>query len=396
MSQSFNVTGRFTSRAVAVLREQVAVLNRRAARLGCQKVELSIGEAFPRTLKFMVQGREASVTCDVHECHLVGTIPVVEGGWQVQARRKVDSVGVVTFDLVRQGVAVHGLEESMSCEHCNTNRRRSCVYYLRNEAGDMKRVGSTCLVQFLGCKSPAEYAWSAEAAWIAAMLEGDSLFGEGEDGWLGGGAYQELFPTEVVIGYALRATAEDGYKSRRMCDSYERPTVDVVDSMLDLGSGELTEAELSMVGKVRDAVAAMDESDYSYNVQSVLAAEYVTRKNLGIAVSSVAVFYRAQRAARSAAVTKLDAFIGSVGERLELEVVVEGKKYLVNDWGETCLYRLRTTQGHSLVWFASGGSKPAIDKAAESGAFKVRATVKRHGRFNDVRQTTVSRVAVVR
>jgi hypothetical protein len=38
---AFNITARFTSRAVAVLKEKVAHLNRRAARLGCEKIALT-------------------------------------------------------------------------------------------------------------------------------------------------------------------------------------------------------------------------------------------------------------------------------------------------------------------------------------------------------------------
>ena len=398
MSQkSFAHVTRLTGRAVSVLKEKVAHLNRRAARLGCEKIALTVGEGVNKELRFAgPDGSTVSVTTAVYECTVAGSVPTVRGDWSVDARMDIDPQGVVTFNLVAEGVNVAALPKEPTCEHCNTRRRRRCVYFLRNARlhRPVVRVGSTCLESFLGCKSPAEYAWAAEAAWISKMVEGDN--GYGEDGWLSGGCSLEMFPANVVLAYALRSSRDGGYISRARSDNYQRPTKDAVYDMLVLGhQPELTEAELGAVAEVRAAVAGMGESDYAFNVKSVLGAEYVTRKNLGIAVSAVSVLQRHRREVAAAAVVGVSEHVGRAGERLELVVILEGSKVVFNDWGETCLYRLRTVEGDSLVWWCSGGTKPSFEEAAEAGAFKVKATVKSHSEFRGAAQTTVNRVTVV-
>jgi len=394
---AFNTSARFTARAVRVLKEKVAMLNRRAARLGCEKISLTVGEGVSKTLSFAApHGQTVSVVTNVYDVAVSGSIPTVRGDWSVAARMNVDPQGVVTFDLVAAGVSVEDLEKETTCEHCNFARRRRCVYFLRDGAGKMIRVGSTCLESFLGCKSPAQYAWIAEAAWIAQQVEGDGAYGEDEDGWLGGGAPPQMYPTEVVLAYALRACADEGYVSRARAGHYQRATVDLVSDMLVLGqTPEVTDAEKAAVREVYAAIAGMDESEYAFNVNSVCAAQYVTPRNVGIAVSAVSVLERKRRDEARAAVVRVNEHVGSAGERLELEVILEGGKVMYNDYGETCLYRLRTVEGHSLIWWCSGGVKQSIEDAAEAGSFKVKATVKRHGEFRGVAQTTVNRVSVV-
>jgi hypothetical protein len=392
---AFNITARFTSRAVAVLKEKVAHLNRRAARLGCEKIALTVGEGVHKELSFAgPHGYPVSVFAMVYDCTVAGSVPVVDGGWEVMARLNVDQQGVQTFDLVAPGVDVTALPADVMCQHCNKVRSRRCIYFLKGADGQVIRVGSTCLESFLGCQSPAAYAWNAEAAWIHMMVEGDDSYGE--DGWLSGGTRVEMFPTDTVIGYAVRACADDGYISRSRAGDYDRATVDRVSDMLMLGQVvELTGVEVAIVAKVREAVAAMGESEYAFNVKSVIAAEYVTRRNLGIAASAVSVLERHQREQRAAAITRVNEHVGQAGERIELDVILEGHKVTFSDWGESCLYRLRSTEGHSLVWWCSGGRKESFEEAAEAGSFKVKATVKRHGEFNGLAQTTVNRVSVV-
>lgn len=404
MQTAFDISTRLTGRAVSVLKEKVATLNRRAARLGCAKIELDVGEGVSKQLRFAgPDGSLISVTTKVFECQVTGSVPKVSGDWSVEARMNIDPQGVVTFDLVAPGVNVAMLATDETCDHCKVSRRRRCIYFLRakndgNRVGQNRtediRVGSTCLESFLGCKSPAEYAWAAEAAWISKMIEGDD--GYGEDGWLSGGVGVEMFPTNVVLAYALRSSRDGGYISRARSDNYERATVDAVSDMLSLGhQPTLTEAELDVVAEVRAAVAGMEESDYAFNVNSVLGSEYVTRKNLGIAVSAVSVLQRHRREVAAATVVRVNEHVGRAGERLELSVILEGSKLVFSDWGETCLYRLRTVEGHSLVWWCSGGSNTNFEDAAKDGSFKVKATVKTHGEFNGDAQTTVNRVTVV-
>lgn len=103
----------------------------------------------------------------------------------------------------------------------------------------------------------------------------------------------------------------------------------------------------------------------------------------------VDVFFKAaERAAASAG------HWGEVGVRAELTATVTRVVGLPdNGFGPSLLIKLRTEEGHELVTFTAAAW---CWDAAEGDVYTGKATVKKHGEFNGMPQTTVTRAWLVR
>ena len=106
---------------------------------------------------------------------------------------------------------------------------------------------------------------------------------------------------------------------------------------------------------------------------------------------------RAERALQDAqrdATRGLSQHVGTVGQRLVMDVTVTFTKYIESDFGGKQLIGMVDDTGNSLRTFASGAF--AWDAAVVKGArLSIKATVKAHDEYQGERQTMLTRVALV-
>ncbi|NKS56254.1 hypothetical protein GS504_01325 [Rhodococcus hoagii] len=319
----------------------------------------------------------------------VGTLAFEEGGTVVRSPHGVDLSG-----WKRPG--------AQHCDHCHSNRRRTTTYVVRHlETGEVRQIGSNCITLFLGVKPSGLWAlgWS---------LPEPSLGGDDDGEPAQGGSH-------VPVRYALATAAvvtDEGrrYVSRaRAAESDSHPpTVEVV---LDALIGQSTASEFvdwqrsiraqadayeRDHGSTLDAVvaAAMTvdaDSDYGANLRAVLGSEYIGIRNVGIAISALAVYRRALADEELRAATA-SGYLAEVGEKIgDLDAVVTVANEQVDYYGRamkvSTLLVMRTDDGHVVKWRASKtlpfgrGDKVRI----------LRATVKAHGEYQGVDQTVVVR-----
>jgi len=83
-------------------------------------------------------------------------------------------------------------------------------------------------------------------------------------------------------------------------------------------------------------------------------------------------------------------YFGTVGERGYFRLTVMGLREISGDYGLTTLVSFRDAAGSRAKWFASG--QPGLEIGAECW---VKATVKGHESYKEVKATMLSRVSVV-
>lgn len=93
------------------------------------------------------------------------------------------------------------------------------------------------------------------------------------------------------------------------------------------------------------------------------------------------------KVAAAQATKAASAYVGTVGDRLKLEVTVETVMHMEGHYGARSMVRFRDAHGNALVWWASGHIE-----MAKGETLKVRATVKEHSEYKGEAQTIVSRV----
>jgi hypothetical protein len=420
---------------ISKLEDEVARLNRRATKLNVPAIQLRIGESEKVfTCKDRTYSREATAGPAISpdpkawgegapltehvraEVSLTGDPPKL-AGWTFVAVVDHLSNGLITrypmgdqsFDLT----PFRGADAT--CDHCQTKRLRHETFIVNNEEqGLTKRVGRTCLADFLGHHGNPASLIGHLNLWSKAFeaLEG------AESAGIGSGA-----PTLNLAGFVAHVAAEmrqSGWVSRgKVYAGHPGPaTADVAQNCYwALGSPGLTEDERArMRPQPADEARAVkciewarkltdsdvETNDYLYNLRAVCADDYIRPKRGGLAGSVIVAAERAfEKVAQAKSLaTKSNLHIGSPKDRLTMDLTLVSLREVSGHYGVSILHRFEDSAGNALVWFASN---PEIIPAPEHGHGEMREmnvgetlslkfTVKGHDDFNGRNQTKVVRV----
>lgn len=281
-----------------------------------------------------------------------------------------------------------------TCDHCNTTRRRSETFIVRCPDGAIKRVGSNCLADFLARDATSFLALSAFQDAIRESNEGDwnepSFGGE----WLPTTAHYLACAVSLIstVGFFKRGsdvqcTADAAASLAGRCP---------VDGQAARAwrAAQPTAEHTARAAEVLAWISGNDDrGDYMHNLRVASAQIVADRKMHGILASAPQAFNRAQGvlAERKARAAAPDAgHLGTVGDRLDLQVTIMGVKAFDSQWGSKRAISMRSDAGHEVITFTTGEGCGANDTGK---TFMVRGTVKRHSTYRDKAQTELSRCA---
>lgn len=281
------------------------------------------------------------------------------------------------------------------CDHCGKRRRRNHTFVLRNiESGEFKRVGRSCLADFLGASDPA--VWMATFEFVREL--------EALSAWdLGDGGYGSSAPTVRVADYLaltvawirkhgwIPASAAKGFGC--VCTAGE------VYHAISAKDAEDRRAALAMItDEDRDiaegarawiATDAAGSSDYIWNLRVAAALEGVDSRTSRLLASLIPCFRR-DLAARKAAAAKTNEHIPGVaaGDKVDIELVCTGVYEHEFSWRVT----FEDAQGRAVIWWASNPG----DDFDTGDRVQVRGRVKKLDTWNGKRQTVLTRCKVAR
>lgn len=385
------------------LREKLEKLSRKAVKLGCAAILVTLAKTFSR--RHPDADRAADGERMVYEALTVQGEPPRLNGWVFAATLEHETAADGRSVTILRS---HG-EESLpakyreatpdNCDHCHTNRRRNNTYVVRHEeTGEWRQVGRSCLKDFLGLHTDpgamARYATlllTLEAS-LREECEGDY----GANGW-------EAYDLEKFLAYTVQSIDDAGWVSRSQARETDLlATADAVwycltaTTVRDRETYRIPEPTDAARQEVKDALAwvmAQDatDNDYIHNLQVIVDMEVVTWRTAGYAASIVSSYRRAkERNLRRAVLTASGtSHFGTVGKREEFRLTLLGIHSFEGYYGMTHLHRFADPDGNAAVWFASSALE------MEPGAsYRVKATVKKHNDYNGQPQTQLTRVAV--
>jgi len=296
-----------------------------------------------------------------------------------------------------------------NCDHCHARRRRNDTYLVQDGDGTIKQVGSNCLTDFLGHKSPQQYARFCES--LADLL---GEFTDSEDSSGSGvprperrletkGALAHVACMIRTGGWVSRGKARETGKVSTSEDA-ERNLVaqarhkrdrDGTPLWVDPSAEDekLAEEAVAWVrGLSEDELSVEGGNDYLYNLFTVVNKDSVRARQMGIAASAISAYQRAQereikRKAREAG--RVDAFVGDVGERRPFRFTVERSLFFDSDpqyggYGAYHKHILRDESGATLIWQST--------KELEQGAtYEGKYTVKKQEETKYGKQTIITR-----
>lgn len=301
-------------------------------------------------------------------------------GWEFVARidHANEDGNIVRTTDVRELPLEYRTSEPV-CDHCNHKRRRRDTFVVFNEDEGFRQVGSSCLKDFLGHGDANKWAKLAEL--IASLGEIKRLaWNKGEDGtvladhrWIG---------TEFFLQLCAESILDRGWTSRkRSNETGMKSTADDVFSRMHNNLPIVSEAARNLAQAALDWAQGLsgELSDYQHNCQVIANSEALEPRSTGIAASIVGSYYAGNQPKGTAST-----FQGVVGQKLEIEVVVDE----VRDLENSVLHKLRDTHGNRYTWFATKAAlRPHLGKSVT-----IRGTVKDHNDFKGLKSTILTRV----
>ena len=280
-----------------------------------------------------------------------------------------------------------------NCDHCKTKRNRNRTILVREASGNLLQVGASCVCAYTGHGAASSvlssfYAMYSEAA--GSDVDPDEL---------GGGSSQSYVMVDEFLAAVIITTengkfyeAGDSINVHRawVCINRER------DKMTGkLHFPEITDADIEQANAlVTWAKGAFSMgNNYEANMLAILSRDWVEFKHMRLLASLVASKRRADGKAAEvvAAPVKANAHVGVVGERSDFaDLTLVRAPGFASDFGWVTIYCFEDANGNAITWKTGKALELEIgDKVS------LKATVKKHGKWNETNQTELTRAKVI-
>lgn len=321
-------------------------------------------------------------------------------GWRFAASLQHEKAGTIVRavpGVLDDGRLLRYRDREPSCDHCGVRRSRVDTYLLVDAGGDVKQVGSSCLVDFLGHASAAQLAAYAE------LLAGVGMACEEAEGvGLGG---ELVCGIDVFLPYVVCSVRQHGWLSRTRAKESSPPAVSTSDRAWQWGVFPAKDTaryapeillrpspeDHELARKVLEwSAATLEEcgdkaSDYEHNLRVVVRGGFITWRMAGLAASLVPYYERGVAAAAERALRGRSCYVGTVGKRQVFRLKVLKVVEFDTAYGTNHLHVMADEAGNRFRWSTSA------TRLEVGRTYDLRGTVKDHSEYKGVKQTSVTR-----
>jgi hypothetical protein len=327
--------------------------------------------------------------------------PVIsENGWTFVGR--IDEISDDNGNSAYIANSVNGEDintnynvNSLVCEHCGRARSRHKTYILRNDQGQYKQIGSSCVEGFLGVRPRGLWALGENP------VDNDDYDPDRNGGF---SRTNQLCDTKDVVAIALAVSnGGQGYVSSNNAQDGRTPTkVSVMNYIFGTDRNREPVDFESYRAQAKEMITNTSfegEQDYQRNMRTLLAQERITPRHIGYVVSLIPAYHRQHRIAqeRAARPPKAIGFIGDKDQKLvNVDAVVENISQFESDYGyhrqTVTMYIMRTPDNKVIKWSTTSNDTELNKVKRGSNVTLKRLTVKDFGNYNEEDQTIVKNV----
>lgn len=301
---------------------------------------------------------------------------------------------------------------SITCEHCNTNRRRLHSAFVRNiKTKELKQVGLNCLKLYtdgLSAQHAALYGHLFDK--IDELSDLEYRIG------CYSSSYQPLFPVEKVISASYSLIHLTGFKSVSAVENgeYEVPTRDeIIDVIRYRDESTATSYLKKLVSDFREDLKYFNHqeniqpiidyyraepdiaSSYLVKLHKVFLTHYVTENDFGLIAAGVNgwIKYMNEKALeKKLAENSISEFLGNSGDKLVAKIHdVQLISTCDSIFGTSFLYKFHDDFGNELTWWSSRQISNIDCWVGKT----MRCSVKSHDEYKGIKQTVVTRCKLI-
>lgn len=356
--------------------------------------EVKVEQTLAKARKLAKRGQEKGLSGG-YECRIEYRSEVVEGetyqypvlviegepvkynGFEFIAIAEVKEGQVLTRS-VSESASVKPSEVQVGyCAHCQTNRNRSQYLFVKNESGEIKQVGSSCVKDYLG--------WTFNPSYIVTEDRFEEEFGSRLGGVSG-------VSTSSVATIAVKVAKDDRYAYIGVKDIVRDYFFNSrMKSEIAQRIGEVTESDIAE-GQALIEFAQSFEGDSSYaeNLRASANLEFQDYSTIGIFVSAIRAKEKIEKVAKATAKTYQSAQFAPTGEKVEIPVKVLAKSEFETQYGWSTLWTFESGD-YRFKWFDSGYTF----KAQVDDEFIIKGTIKGSDEYKGAFSTMLTRVKKV-
>jgi hypothetical protein len=388
---------------------EVARLNKKAAKIGVPPITFqNLGKrTVTRTVVTSVDGdvSERQVPVDVTEYEL--NLPTVEDRkWKLIAKiTPAEGAGVRAFvDSTVKGFDKTPFEngDPCRCDHCHSNRHRNLTYVVQNqETGAYLQLGRNCFADYIGRDTLLKLEFCAVIS--ATFSDDDGFFpSSGGRDVLSLVSLRDVIAVAEIITEAQGKWVNNSYDdfgeivapgTHRIASNYVRGTgpQPVLDTDFSARLWNLSSTPEDPVwSRVDAAIEELKDLDLADD-EFGLALQYCTTFELIPAPKAALAAYTCQYLRSRARRAELEAkkatltHVGTVGKREVFTLTLKRVTSFESQYGTTFILIFEDAAGNQVVW------KTSRAEFNEGETVTLKATVKEHGEYNGVPQTSISR-----
>ncbi len=369
------VSGSIPPYRLETLQSRLDRLQRKLAKLGLAPMEVTIGAEI---VTYDDDQPIVMVPVTINQ-----PVPAMLSGWSFVAKieHECDDSGAPFNMVLKSPDYVGDLPQSYrtdkpTCDHCGLSRRRNETFVVSSKTEGLKRVGRTCLSDFLGGDNAAHILATAEA--VAELAE---VFGFEADDSGGYGSGCTVFNTKHLCKAVAAIIRLKGWKSRKAVEDTQEMSTS--DRLLELfckkdsdptGKYRPTEQDIVEGTEAYDWVMSIDpeiENEYLYNLRALFARGYIPFNKVPLACSAVATYQRekARIEADKVRLSRPSVHVGTVGDKIgtgkgkqiaPFIVTVLRRHGVDGFYGLTTIVSMQDDTGNEYTWFKSGSLDDTI------------------------------------
>lgn len=346
------------------LERKLAKVNKRLARIGAPPATLTFGPIVEREERDEFTGFKRTytefefVTVTGFEAKFAGWTGVAALDWRLDPHEAL----VAKFPGMEEAeVDERAIRDGAWCDHCNKIRSRNLTVLFRHDDGTLMRVGTSCILDFIGVDP-------GTVTWFAAPAFGGE---DDEEEFRSHGGRWEVTPHEFLAA-AAEATRLFGFVKSRPDSYFDTPTRSHAHTLCysrlsDYEKKLYKDVDYKLGSAEADKILAWvdesnDWSDFMRSAKLACRAGKVIDRSEGLLAALPFSYMKAMgkiAERKAAAAEKPTDFLGTVGEKLTVEGTVTFKMafepYAYN--GPTP-YRLTivTDSGHTITTKGSGNT----------------------------------------
>ena len=420
MNDTTHFAGDVRSSVWAFHARKVEAIRRAAAKLGTH-FECTVSAPFGK----VITANGVDTVREFVTVSITADVPVISG-WTFAAAIDHTTEGNLlrTSPRFNGALPVSYRTDRATCDHCGCARNRNTTFAL-NRGDEWRRVGSSCLVDFLGHGDAVALVEFAASVADLANTFGAPVGDDGDENEAGGSgrtyyvtrAWVALaFRTIAIVGaYVSGRAAREGELSGRYVEStaarmlrhlHPGRNTYVQDRLPEISdeqaAGYLADADAALAWVATEVAAKPERSDFEHNLCVIARTEAITSRHTGIAAYIPEAYRRhlgvvAERRAREASGAASE-WLGAEGDKVEFDFVLSGVRTSESQFGMTFWFSgtsgaNRVTIKGSNEYFSGVKRGEGVDPVVGQ-TYRVKAAVKRTEVFRGEKATTVTRARV--